>query len=157
MVVRLFPHLPVVLVTISPFVVLYSTQTVSSPSSSPAPITKTLGCSLAMALGITSTISVHVDPSPSHTPHASSTLPLYSTLSHPMQVELVPLHTPLGSWKFNLTSLYSLTSKMVNKKAFFSLRKRMARFYTVNSFQFFTQMLKAISPFGIQMYGETKR
>ena len=42
-------------------------------------------------------MSVHVDPSPSHTSHASTIFPLFGTPSQPVQVELVPLHTSVVS------------------------------------------------------------
>ena len=48
-----------------------------------------------MVCGIVAMISVHVEPSPPHTPHASFFDPLFAILSHPTQVALVPLQTPV--------------------------------------------------------------
>ena len=50
-----------------------------------------------MVCGIVAMMAVHVDPLPPHTPHASTTLPLFGTLSHPRHVVLVPLQTPVSS------------------------------------------------------------
>ena len=72
-------YLPVVLTTRSPLSGSYNSHTVSLPSSSPAPITQMLGWLLAMVCGIVIVISVHNDPSPPHTPHASYTLPPLQT------------------------------------------------------------------------------
>lgn len=48
-----------------------------------------------MVRGVVAVISVHVVPSPPHSPHASSRNPLFGIPSHPTQVVLVPLQTPV--------------------------------------------------------------
>lgn len=50
-----------------------------------------------MVFGSVFTMSVQVEPSPSHTRHASNSLPLCGMPSHPAHVVLVPLHTPKTS------------------------------------------------------------
>ena len=89
--------IPVVLTTISPLVSLYNTHNVWLPVLRPAPNTKTLGWQLEMVFGSVFMRSVQVEPSPSHTRHASNSLPLFGTPSHPAHVVLVPLHTPKTS------------------------------------------------------------
>ena len=91
-----FFFIPVVLTTSTPLSGLYNIHTVAFPALNPAPITQTLGWPLAMVCGTVVVRAVHVVPSPPHLPHASSTKPLFGTPSHPIHVELVPLHTPVS-------------------------------------------------------------